>query len=131
MLPQKGVRSASYTHPLGMTGDIPHALLRIDLNLCLLAPGSLRTPKLLWGLYSRAFSQQPCCAFESCESAMIQQSNILPQFIFSEQERGVCVSVKNNRKPMPKFHVVSHLYKYMRGEGILKCGFISHYPGLI
>lgn len=32
---------------------------------------------------------------------------------------------------MPKFHVVSHLYKYMWGKGVLKVGLISHYPGLM
>lgn len=92
-LPQKGLRTACYTHPLGMTGDILHALLRIYLNFCLLAPGTLRTPKLLRGLYSPAFNQQPCCGFESYESAMTQQSNILPHNLFFQSKKEVCVYV--------------------------------------
>lgn len=89
---------------------------------------TLRRSKLLRVLSSPTFNGQPCGGFGPYESAVAQQSNILtPHNLFFQSRKEVYVYLKNNRNPMPKVCVVSHLYKYKPSKlsGFIECHFLS------
>lgn len=83
----------------------------------------LRRPKPLWGLSSPTFNRQPCCGFGSWESVQWHSNSLTPHNLFFQNRKEVCVYLKNNRNTMPKFCVVSHLYKYKSSKlsGCIEC----------